>query len=365
MRKVSFALAVGVVLVACGGAEEKQALKTPDIVATTPSPSSTTELSKEDPKPTESLAERTQKALKGHTEATNARDAGKLAGYYAEDAVLKIAGAPSDINGRDAIAKSFQKLFDAFSDYKTAPSRVWLKDDVAIVEWAFNGTHTGDLWGIKATEKKTGAQGVDLLWFSPEGRIRRHHVYYDGATILSQIGLSKLKGRPIPTLAESPQIFTPNGSPDETKNVETIKAMSLAIESKNEADWTGKMADDIEYDDFSQPETSKGKAEAQKFFKAMIVAFPDSKLTIENAWGIGDYVVSETSWTGTHKGALFGIPATKKAIAIRSVEIAKFKDGKLIKGWDYSNGADFMQQLGLAPKPGEVKAGEKAVNTKK
>ena len=360
MRKVSFALAVGFVLVACGGGEENQPPKTPAAppattpVATVPAP--TAEAPKDDAKPKESLAELQQKTLKGYTEATNARDGKKLASFYAEGGVVKIAGAPADASGREAIAQSYQKLFDAFKDYTMAPSRVLVKGDVVVVEWAFNGTHTGDLWGIKASEKKVGAQGVDVMWFTPEGQIKEHHVYYDGGTILSQIGLSKQKARPIPTLASTPQVITATGSADETKNVEAAKGMDAAMEAKKDADWLAAMADNVEFDDMSQPQTSKGKAEAKKFFKEMTTAFPDSKSTTHNAWGIGDLVVAESSWTGTHKGSFFGMPATKKTVTSKGLDIMQFKDGKMVKGWRYANSADFMQQLGMMPKPGDAKA---------
>jgi steroid delta-isomerase-like uncharacterized protein len=361
MRKVSFALAVGFALVACGGGEEVPPPKAPEApaVATTPAPAPT-EAPKEESKPKESLAELQQKTMKGLVEATNAHDAKKLAGFYAEGGVVKIAGAPADSSGREAIAQSWQKLFDAFKDYTTAPSRVFVKGDVAVVEWAFNGTHTGDLWGIKASEKKVGAQGVDVLWFTPEGQIKEHHVYYDGGTILSQIGLSKQKARPVPALAGSPQVVTSSGAAEETKNVEVAKAMTTAMDAKKEADWLATMTDTLEWDDMSQPQTAKGKAEAKKYFKEFTTAFPDVKTTDANVWGVGDFVITETSWTGTHKATFFGIPATKKSVTVKSLEIAQYKDGKLAKGWSYSNGADFMQQLGLAPKPGDAKADPKA-----
>lgn len=364
MRKVSFALAVGFVLVTgCGGGEENQAPKTPATpTPTTPAvttPAPTAEAPKEEAKPKESLAELQQKTMKGYVEATNAHDAKKLSGFYAEGGVVKIAGAPADASGREAIAQSYQKLFEAFKDYTVAPSRVFTKGDVAIVEWAFNGTHTGDLWGIKATEKKVGAMGVDVMWFTPEGQIKEHHVYYDGGTILSQIGLSKQKARSIPTLASSPTVVTSTGSPDETKNIEAAKNMDAAMDAKKDADWLANMADNVEYDDMTQPQTSKGKAEAKKFFKEMTTAFPDIKSTTLNAWAFGDFVVTETSWTGTHKGSFFGMPATKKSVTAKGLDIMQFKDGKMVHGWGYSNGADFMQQLGMMPKPGEAKAGDK------
>ncbi|MDF2693201.1 MAG: hypothetical protein K0S65_1584 [Labilithrix sp.] len=363
MRKVSFALAVGFALVACGG-EDTPPPKAPEtaVAATNPAPTTTAEAPKEEAKPKESFAELQQKTMKGIVEATNAHDAKKLAGFYAESGTVKIAGAPADSNGREAIAQSWQKLFDAFKDYNTAPSRVFVKGDVAIVEWAFNGTHTGDLWGIKATEKKVGAQGVDVLWFTPEGQVKEHHVYYDGGTILSQIGLSKQKARPIPTLASSPQVVTSNGAPEEAKNVDAAKSMTAAMNAKKEADWLATMSDTLEWDDMSQPQTAKGKADAKKYFKEFTTAFPDVNTTDANVWAVGDFVIIETSWTGTHKAALFGIPATKKSVTVKSLEIAQYKDGKLAKGWSYSNGADFMQQLGLMPKPGDAKgapAGDK------
>ena len=368
MRKVSFALAVGFVLVACGGGEETPPPNTPATPpATTPAvtgPASTAEAPKDDAKPKESAAELQQKTMKGYTEATNARDAKKLASLYAESGVVKIAGAPAEATGREAIAQSYQKLFEAFKDYTMAPSRVFTKGDVAVVEWAFNGTHTGDLWGIKASEKKVGAMGVDVMWFTPEGQIKEHHVYYDGATILSQIGLSKQKARPIPALPSSPQVITSTGSPDETKNIETLKTMDAAMDAKKEADWLASMADNVEYDDMTQPQTSKGKTEAKKFFKEMTTAFPDTKSTTTNTWAFGDFVVTEGSWTGTHKAAFFGMPATKKNVTVKSLDIYQFKDGKMVHGWGYSNGADFMQQLGMMPKPGEAKAADKKADAK-
>lgn len=366
MRKVSFGLAVGFVLCACGGGgEESQPPKLPEPVATSPAPATTAaEAPKEEPKK-ESLAELQQKAMKGFVDAMNAHDAKKLAGLYTENAAVKVAGAP-DAMGRDAIAANYQKLFDAFSNFKTAPSRVFVKNDVAVVEWAFNGTHSGDLWGIKATEKPVGAQGLDIMWFEKDGQIKEHHVYYDGATILSQIGMSKQKARPIPTLATTmPQPIVSAGTPEEQKNVDAVKAMNTALENKKEADFLATIADNAEYDDMTMPQTMKGKAEAKKFFKEMTTAFPDAKVQTVNAWAFGDYVVHESMMTGTNKGSFMGMPATKKPLSMRGVDVMQFKDGKMVKGWSYANGADMMQQLGLMPAPkADAKGGDKKADPK-
>jgi steroid delta-isomerase-like uncharacterized protein len=132
-----------------------------------------------------------------------------------------------------------------------------------------------------------------------------------------------------------------------------------SMDSKKEADFLGPLADSVEYHDMTQPQTSKGKAEAKKFFKEMTTAFPDTKSNLVNIFAVGDWVISETQWTGTHKGTFFGMAPTKKAVNVKGLEIAQFKDGKMVKGWSYSNGADFMQQLGKMPGPGAGKPADK------
>lgn len=374
MRKVSFGLAVGFVLVACGGGESEPP-KTPATPAptmtTAPATTASVEPPKEEPKKA-SFAEMQQKTMMGFTEALNARDAKKLSSFYTANAVQKVAGAPSDMTGPEQIAAGYGKLFEGIKDFKTSANRVFKKDDVVVVEWAFTGTHTGDLWGMKATEKPVGANGVDLFWFDKDsGLIKEHHVYYDGATILSQIGVSKQKARPIPTLSSSmPTPMESKGTPDEEKNVTAYKGFATAIESKKEADFLANIADTAEYDDYSMPQTMKGKAEAKKFFKEMTTAFPDTKMTVMNAWGFGDFVVAEAGWTGTNKGSFMGMPATKKTINMRGVDVYQFKDGKMVHGWSYSNGAEFAQQMGLMPSPKKAddkaaKPGDKPATTAK
>jgi len=363
MRKVSFGLAVGFVLVACGGGESEPP-KTPATPAptmtTAPTTTASAEPPKEEPKKA-SFAEMQSKTMMGFVEALNAHDAKKLASFYTPNAVQKVAGAPSDMTGPDQIQAGYQKLFDAFSNFKTAGNRIFKKDDVVVVEWAFTGTHSGDLWGIKATEKPVGANGIDLFWFDKDsGLIKEHHVYYDGATILSQIGISKGKARPIPTLSASmPTPIESKGTPEESKNVDAYKALAVTMDNHKEADFLAAVADNVEYDDYTMPQTMKGKAEAKKFFKEMTTAFPDMKTTVNNAWGFGDFVVAESVGTGTNKGPMMGMPATKKSVTMKMAEVHQFKDGKLVRGWGYSNAADMMQQMGLMPAPGAAKPGDK------
>jgi steroid delta-isomerase-like uncharacterized protein len=247
----------------------------------------------------------------------------------------------------------WQRNFDFASGSKGAASRVFVKGDVVVVEFAWSGTHTGDMMGIKATEKPVGATGVDVMWFSPEGLVKEQHTYTDMGTIMSQIGVSKQKARPVPTLnTGAPAVVVSTNAPDEAKNGEAVNKMWAAFEKKNDADFLGAMTDDVAWDDMSMPETMKGKAAGKKFFADITKAFPDLKVASTNTWSFGDFVVTETTMTGTHKAAFMGLQPTKKSINLHSVDVVQLKDGKAVKGTTYANGGEMMMQLGLLPAPG-------------
>jgi steroid delta-isomerase-like uncharacterized protein len=361
MRSVSFGVGglavtvLAVVLAACGGEEAKPqpVVPTPP-VATTPPP--VVEAPKDEPKPAPTMAELQKQTGMGIGQAINAHDAKKVASFYTENAVIKMAGAPADITGREAIAAMWQKNFDAVSNAKSMASKIYAKGDVVVVEFAWAGTHSGDMMGVKATEKPVGVQGVDVMWFSPDGLVKEQHTYLDMGTIMSQIGVSKQKARAVPTIPTTPPaVVVSTNSADEQKNVDAATKMFAAFEKKNADDFMGGASDDITWDDLTQPEAMKGKAAGKKYFAAMTTAFPDVKSTTTNAWGIGDVVIAEGTLSGTQKGAFFGIPATKKAINLHGLDIMTFKDGKIVSGRSYGNGAELMSQLGLLPQPGAAK----------
>ncbi len=361
MRSVSFSVSSGVVvgllavaLGACGGEEAKPpVMPTPAVEPAATPPVEAP--AKDEPKPASTMAEMQKAAGAGIGQAMNAHDAKKMASFYTENAVIKMAGMP-DVTGRDAIAAMWQKNFDMVSSSKGGASRIFVKGDVVVIEFAWAGTDSGGMGGMKATEKPVGAQGVDIMWFSPDGLVKEQHTYVDMGTIMSQVGASKHKGRAVPTVPTTPPaVVVATGSADEQKNVDAATKMFAAFEKKSSDDFMGGASDDITWDDMTQPETMKGKAAGKKYFAAMTTAFPDVKSTTTNAWGVGDVVIAEGTLSGTQKGAFFGIPATKKPINLHGVDIMQFKDGKIIAGRSYGNGVEMMSQLGLIPQPGAMK----------
>jgi steroid delta-isomerase-like uncharacterized protein len=83
-------------------------------------------------------------------------------------------------------------------------------------------------------------------------------------------------------------------------------------------------------------------------------AFPDGKLTIDDLIVEGDKVVSRVTYRGTHTGDMLGIPPTGKPVVVSAMIIDQLANGKIVESWRLFDQMGMMQQLGLAPVPGQA-----------
>ena len=77
-------------------------------------------------------------------------------------------------------------------------------------------------------------------------------------------------------------------------------------------------------------------------------AFPDMKITVEDAFGAEDKIVLRWSATMTHTGDHLGIAATYRKIRITGITIARIVKGKIVEGWDNWDQLALMQQISNA-----------------
>jgi|SRR6478752_1139756 predicted ester cyclase len=83
----------------------------------------------------------------------------------------------------------------------------------------------------------------------------------------------------------------------------------------------------------------------------ILAAFPDVTVTFLDAFGAGDRLVVRHLLTGTHQGALMGIPPTGKEIALSGTDIYRFVDGKIAEEWAQPDLFGLLSQLGVIPAP--------------
>ena len=95
---------------------------------------------------------------------------------------------------------------------------------------------------------------------------------------------------------------------------------------------------------------SEGVKAAVTMFKK---ALPDAQLKIAFQLAEGDKVVSRYTWSGTHQGEYYGIPATGKQVNWTATATFRIADGKIREAWLNRDQWGLMQQLGVVPTPGQ------------
>ena len=111
---------------------------------------------------------------------------------------------------------------------------------------------------------------------------------------------------------------------------------------------------DLVADDFTEhqgapgfPDTKEGTLD---FFRALLVAFPDLHMGVEDLIAAGDKTVARVRTTGTHRGDFMGIPPTGSSVKMQLIDIMRFDgSGQVCEHWGVADMLSLMQQLGVVP----------------
>lgn len=290
-------------------------------------------------------------AIRGIYDASNAHDVAKEASYLSDDFVVSFYGT-SETHGKAAFVEGATKSTQLWSDMKFTPTRIWMKGNVAVVEFIWTGTWTGALPGDTAKFKgaAVGAKRADVYVFDDDGRAREQRIYLNRMGVKAQRQGDKNAPpiEPVPT--GTPELHVAKGTADEDKLVDWAKKIQDALDTHDVAQVTPLLADDLEYETWGV-RPIKGKKDnvqdLQRFFKA----FPDQKWTPINLWGSDGFVVIEGVFTGTQKMPYgqFTKVTGKPVTGQHFLQIWQPNaDGKLVHVWSYWNPIEAQQQAGAA-----------------
>jgi predicted ester cyclase len=135
--------------------------------------------------------------------------------------------------------------------------------------------------------------------------------------------------------------------------VDHAAAMRGTYERINAGDIAG--FGDLVADDFVEhggggpgfPPTKEGTLE---FFRSLLAAFPDMRLTVEDLIAGGDKAVARVKVTGTHNGEFMGVPPTGTRVGVELIDIQRFDNAGLVcEHWGVADMLSLMQQLGVVP----------------
>ncbi|HXX66427.1 MAG TPA: ester cyclase [Polyangiaceae bacterium] len=298
------------------------------------------------PKP--SLAELIPRTLSGINDAFNAHDSKKLADYFSEDCTAIDFGVP-EAHGRADVARSVQMLFDSFGDAKSMATRTWVKGNVAISEFVWAGTMTGDLMMLKASHNPVGELRLHVMWFTDDGLVREEHEYGDQAGLTAQI-MGKKGAPPVPMVpTNAADVHLAKNTADEDKLAEWAKGVGVAFDKDDPTGAVSLLADDADYWlNISGRPATRGKKDLTADLTRWFKAFPDQKWVSTNVWGIDGFAIVEHTVSGTQKAALGQLPASNRPVKDwHWLDIYQpNSDGKIKHGWGYANLLEMMMQTG-------------------
>lgn len=117
------------------------------------------------------------------------------------------------------------------------------------------------------------------------------------------------------------------------------------------------IADEVVAPDFVEVEPLPGQKPGREGLKDVIAmmrtAFPDLEWVIDEMLAEGDTVASRFTWRGTQCGEFFGVPPTRKQIAVSGMVFDRVVSGKMVESQILMNAVSMLAQLGAITLPGQ------------
>ncbi len=275
--------------------------------------------------------------------ADEAKDARALAALYTEDAAIVRFGGRS-LRGHADIEDGFRGMMAPAAAVRSGFGRVWLKNDVAIVEETFNATLPGG-----STSPALGTTLLEVMWFDGQGRIRQEHDYLNQSTLDAQ-ARGELEQHPVPPIPLSTELHVGADSSADAKTIAWAKDFEVASGHSDDAALAG-MDDHVSWRcvlGFS----GDSKDDMAKALAHWRTAFPEQEIDVQNAWPVEDYVVVEYTFSATQKGKFAVFEPTNRPVVWHWAEVWQMKDGRIARGWSYTNFKEVRAQLGGKPESG-------------
>lgn len=112
---------------------------------------------------------------------------------------------------------------------------------------------------------------------------------------------------------------------------------------------------DLVLENFVELDPLPGQQPGREGLKAVLVgmraAFPDIHWAVDEMISEGDKVVTRFTWTGTHRDAFLGIPATGRRVEVKGVVIDRLESRKMADSRILMDTLSLMHQLGVFPAP--------------
>jgi steroid delta-isomerase-like uncharacterized protein len=139
------------------------------------------------------LRDARRKVIREHIRQESTQDLEGLLAGMTKDCVCAVNISPKPFVGPKAVADRYLQQWRGFPDFTVRVRRIVAEgENYVVTENEWRGTHRGPFFGISATGKKAKIRAC-VLWEFRGSRLRSESVYYDLATVLTQIGVLDLQ----------------------------------------------------------------------------------------------------------------------------------------------------------------------------
>jgi len=91
-----------------------------------------------------------------------------------------------------------------------------------------------------------------------------------------------------------------------------------------------------------------GIGEFKQYVNRIRSAFPDFHNHIEELISEGEKVVARLTYSGTHRGELFGFSGTGTKVTYQGIAIFQFREGKIVSGYVLGDTESLKRQIAQA-----------------
>src|SRR3954453_20378945 len=129
-----------------------------------------------------------ERIVREHMESENTHDFDVTLATFADHPRYEIIPTGEVYDGTDEGSGYYDETRKAFPDQRNEVIALHHADDAVIVEFWLRGTHNGEFRGVPPTGKSFECRMAAFFLFEQD-KLVGERVYFDAATILSQLGL--------------------------------------------------------------------------------------------------------------------------------------------------------------------------------
>jgi steroid delta-isomerase-like uncharacterized protein len=133
-------------------------------------------------------------------------------------------------------------------------------------------------------------------------------------------------------------------TPEQSK--ELVRAFVERVINDRDLDAAGDYVAEDVVEQVPFPGQGPGLAGLKDVLRGLFAAFPDMHWTIDEQIAETEKVLTRFTWTGTHKGEFFGVPASGRTVSVWGMVIDRIENGRISQTRILMDAFGLMRQIG-------------------